>query len=119
MTEERLSLCGYTHSELTEMLDRMRYAAQAFYSLAQRAGLHQFLEITGFMNEYIKICERALAQDIDFATCTMPVWEVEAAYLGEKLGCMFHDSFAGQEPLVQAFCREAFGVKVTVEQRAG
>lgn len=119
MTEERLSPCGYTRVELTEMLGRMRHAANAFYALAQRAGFHQFLEITGFMNELIKLCEEALAGGIDFATCPIPMRDHHAAYLGEKLGCMFHDSFAGREPLVQAFCREAFGVKVTVEQRAG
>ena len=105
----------HTPEELATMLDQMQALSHGFYRTAQKIGYHEFLEITGFMNEMINICRRAAAQGIDFATGSLPPVEThEAAYIGEKVGCIFKHTFAGKPELVQAFCRSAFGVDVSV-----
>jgi len=42
-----------------EKLDAMAQASGAFYAAAIRIGNHPFIEFTGLMNEYIKICADA------------------------------------------------------------
>lgn len=103
----------YAPQELAEMLDGMQIASNEFYRLAQRAGFHEFLEFTGFMNEYIKSCQRMLANGINFVTDAPQLEIYEASYIGEKFGCIFQDSFFGRDILIRAFCRSAFGVHIT------
>jgi hypothetical protein len=95
-----------THSaeELAAMIKQMQQASNIFYSLASRIGNHAFVEFTGLLNEYIKLCEAALAQGIDFTACnihlgrSLPVEDYQAAYLAEKLACIYGPSF-NQEQL--------------------
>ncbi len=103
----------YSHEELGEMLDGMKIASAEFYRLAQRAGFHEFLEFTGFMNEYIKICERMHLKKINFVSDAPKLEIYEASYLGERFGCIFQDSFFGFDHLIRAFCRSAFGVHIS------
>ena len=74
------------------MLDAMETGAGLFYAHAQ-GGVkhHQWLEFTGFMREYIKICREALHQGIDFQEELPPLEGFHASYIAEKLECIFGD----------------------------
>lgn len=112
----------YTKEQLEEMLRKMQDASNMFYRCATQAGNHPFIEFTGFMNEYIKLCKEAMDSDVDFTQCSahsgqqlIPMQTYHANYLGEKFGCIFYTSFAENPELVAAFCREAFGVEITIK----
>lgn len=89
---------NYSKTELQGMIDKMQAASDAFYPAAAQTGHHAFIEFTGLMNEYIKICHRAHEQGIDFPSCSahsgqaLPMETYEAEYLGEKLGCIYGPS---------------------------
>jgi hypothetical protein len=90
----------YNEEERTEMLRKMKKASSVFYSMATQIGCHPFIEFTGLMNEYIKICEDAHQEGIDFTQTTrhqsgenkLPMKRHHVAYLGEKLGCIYGPS---------------------------
>lgn len=103
---------GYTKEEREAMLDMMRATSENFYFQAFRIGCHPFIEFCGLMNEYIKICARAHENGIDFPHASahsgiaVPMETYEAAYLGEKLGCIYGPSL--QDPAnLRAFMRAA------------
>lgn len=85
----------YSAAEREAMLVRMRAASSAFYADAVRIGCHPFIEFTGLMNEYIKCCEDAHRQGIDFASCNthsgqdLPMPGHSVGYINEKLECIF------------------------------
>lgn len=85
----------YNASERQAMLDKMRSASNLFYSQATQIGNHPFIEFTGLMNEYIKICQRAHEQGLDFTQCNkhagehLPMKSFEVDYINEKLECIF------------------------------
>lgn len=54
----------YTPEERKAILARMRTASNLFYSAAAAAGCHAFIEFTGLMNEFIKLCTEAEAQGL-------------------------------------------------------
>jgi len=99
----------HTREQLEQKIKEMKKASNAFYSLAVQIGNHPFIEFTGFMNEYIKLCQKALEEGIDFTQAnvhtgkSLPMEDYEAAYVGEKFGCIFAMSFAGREDLFDAF----------------
>ena len=76
-------------------LHRMHAASKAFYMAAVHTGCHPFIEFTGLMNEYIKVCERAHKEGLDFTNCNkhsghhLPMKSFEVAYVNEKLECIF------------------------------
>lgn len=81
------------------MLDGMQAASGAFYRDAARIGCHPFIEFTGLMNEYIKLCEAAHAQGQDFTETSihgsgqpLPMREHHRRYLKEKLECIYGHS---------------------------
>lgn len=87
---------NYTKAELQEMISKMQAAANAFYPAAANTGHHAFIEFTGLMNEYIKLCEEALRQGIDFTATTihgsgkaLPMQSYHRDYLQEKLQCIY------------------------------
>jgi len=88
MSEER-------RAELQEMIGKMQAVSNQFYSGAQLAGCHAFIEFTGIMNEYIKVCQHALDKGIDFSmanshnTTVLPMERYHLAYLGEKVNCIY------------------------------
>jgi len=107
----------HTPEERQQMLDGMKEVASAFYAAATRIGNHAFIEFTGFMNEYRKLCAEAHAQGHDFTKANVhngqALFAMEphhARYLGEKFGCIFETSFAGRWPLVEVFIETAFGL---------
>jgi hypothetical protein len=104
----------FTHSpeEREKMLKGMRVASNTLYRFAIAIGHHPFIEFCGLINEYIKICERAHAQNLDFTECSahsgkaLEMRSHEAAYLGEKLGCIYGPSL--QDPAnLKAFLQAA------------
>jgi hypothetical protein len=80
-----------------ESLDRMRAASKTLYNMAIRTDCHAFIEFTGLMNEYIKICEKNHAQGLDFRNSNahigksqqMQIQPYQVDYLNEKLHCIF------------------------------
>jgi hypothetical protein len=73
----------------------MRATSNAFYAGAVRTGNHAFIEFCGLMNEYIDICETALAAGQDFTMASihsgsaLPIQSFQASYLLEKLQCIY------------------------------
>ena len=103
---------GYTEEEREAMLLGMRAASGVFYAQAFRIGCHPFIEFCGLMNEYIQMCERAHKGGLDFphasahSGISIPMATHEAAYLGEKLGCIYGPAL--QDPAnLRAFLRAA------------
>lgn len=88
------------HAELKLVLVRMREVSDRFYAGAVRTGCHPFIEFTGLINEYIKVCEGALEAGIDFTQANthtglaLPVREHHAVYLAEKFDCIFGPTLA-------------------------
>jgi hypothetical protein len=76
-------------------LQQMNNVVDVFYHSATRIGNHPFIEFAGIMQAYIKSCERAHAQGIDFSECNrhagnpLPMESYEVDYLNEKLNCIF------------------------------
>ncbi len=100
----------YSSAERSEMLAKMREASNQFYTAAVQTGCHSFIEFTGLMNEFINLCEAANVAGNDFTQSnvhlqgvTLPMREHHAAYLGEKLGCIFASSFAKNPELFRIF----------------
>jgi hypothetical protein len=98
---------GYTDDELKDMIAKMRDVSSRFYPAAAATGVHAFIEFTGLMNEFIKICEQSLAAEVDFATSnthsgkSLVVHPYNAAYIVEKLDCIF-GPFINANPAVKA-----------------
>lgn len=88
MTDER-------KAELKDSIRIMHDASHMFYRLAIHAGCHAFIELTGLINEYIRICEDALEKGIDFTAANvhtgyhLPILPYRADYLTEKLQCIY------------------------------
>lgn len=76
-------------AENAETLKQMKNIAHLFYCAATGLSSHKFIEFTGFLNEYIKACERAHSQGVDFITETIPFKTHEMAYIAEKFDCIF------------------------------
>lgn len=84
-----------THPEREIALKKMKDASDKFYAEAIRINNHPFLEFTGLLNEYIKACEQAHQENIDFSECNthsqnhLPLEEHQVQYINEKLECIF------------------------------
>lgn len=84
-----------SHTERIRALDQMKQASSAFYMMATRIGNHPFIEFTGLMNEYIKACQQAHDDGIDFSECNahsgveLPLKDYHLRYLQEKLECIY------------------------------
>lgn len=102
--------------ELEVMLAKMHEASDTFYGLAQRTRCHPFIEFTGLMNEYIKVCRSSLGRGIDFAEANthnglaLHMEQYEAAYLAEKFECIFGPTMRAH-PKVHATFARAIGLK--------
>jgi len=95
-----------------------------FYQNAVRIGNHAFIEFTGFMNEYIKLCEQSQKCGEDFTEANvhigkpLTVFGYNAAYIGEKFGCIFESSFNQLENIGE-FCQKAFGLVAELREEEG
>lgn len=90
-----MTMQTYSREELRAMIDKMHAASNAFYGAAIEIGNHAFVEFTGLLNEYITLCEKALANGQDFAVAnthsgeSLPMQPHHVMYLGEKLNCIY------------------------------
>jgi len=105
-TEEARALLGGSRKELPdslpqtpeEILEAMKAVSHNYYREAIATNCHTFIEFTGLMNEYIKICERNLKQrGVDFTKTSvhnpgqpkLQIEDWELAYINDKLRCIF------------------------------
>lgn len=105
-TAEAVALLGGARKELPaslpqtpeEILEAMKAASNNYYREAIATNCHTFIEFTGLINEYIKICERNLKQrGVDFTKTsihcpgepTLQIEDWELKYINDKLGCIF------------------------------
>lgn len=100
---------------LRKVICDMNAVASIFYGLAARTNCHTFIEFTGFMTEYIKLCEDTLDAGYDFTAITAhsdtpspaPFPEFRAEYLGEKFGCIFLPWFKAHPEMFPIFLEKA------------
>lgn len=110
----------HTQEELQKMIAGMEVVSDLFYRGAVQVGNHGFIEFAGFMNEYIKMCRQSLVEGGDFTEANTHVGkplvmhDFNAAYLGEKFGCIFGTSFDNPSTIA-SFCSVAFGPKPKTE----
>lgn len=99
-----------------ESLEKMQAASNQFYSAAIRTNCHTFIEFTGLLNEFIKICGENLAQGRDFTQISahsseepLKIQEHQIQYMNEKLHCIF------QGAIVMEVKRDAYSVTDSTE----
>lgn len=84
-----------TNEQRRLALQKMRATVNEFYHRATSIGVHPFIEFAGVMGEYVKLCEEAHVQGIDFSNCNthsghgLPFAPHNIAYINEKLECIF------------------------------
>lgn len=105
---------GITREQAEAALVQMNRTSNAFYVGAVKSGVHAFIEFTGLMNEYIKICEEMTAE-YDFSWHVANIHSQDdylkfqphhAAYLAEKLDCIYGKSLRSSEAIQRAFAGE-------------
>jgi hypothetical protein len=78
-----------------ESLALMWKVADDFYIRAAATDCHAYLEFTGLLREYCKVCEENLARGIDFRELNghrsqrMELQPYQIDYFNEKLNCIF------------------------------
>jgi hypothetical protein len=97
----------WSAEERAALIKQMTHAKDVFYGLAARAGHHQFLEFAGLMHEYIKLCAEAHEAGHDFYS--LPMQEHHAAYIGQKLECVYGPTIAHDPALTAAFLSAFLG----------
>lgn len=112
----------YNKEEREKALRQMQAASDAFYRSAVATHCHPFIEFAGFMNEYIKLCQQASDAGIDFMMANqhtgaaLPIAEFNAAYIGEKMGCIYGPSFRDPD-IFRAFVAALdLPFKVTIQE---
>lgn len=102
---------GYTREQLTKMVEDMQKVSNNFYGEAVKIGNHSFIEFAGLMNEYINMCAETLARDGDFTRANthtgigLVMMDYQAAYLAEKLNCIYGPTLAGDPKLAEEFVK--------------
>ena len=95
--------------ELEEQLVRMEHLRQKFYLMAVMIGVHGFIEFAGLMGDYINCCHDTLRAGQDFTECNvhggvpLMMQDYQAAYLGEKFGCIYGPALNAEPALRDAF----------------
>lgn len=101
--EEAVSLLGGSEQQVPEspqtpeeILEAMKAVASNYYRQAIATNCHAFIEFTGLMNEYIKVCEQNLAAGRDFTQINAHTSEQpmdfeyhNIQYINSKLECIF------------------------------
>lgn len=90
-----------TIEDAKKALEKMHKASLDFYSAAVRTNCHAFIEFTGLMNEYIKVCSKMTAVgDTSWMMANthsgvpLDMAEHELNYLAEKLDCIYDPTMA-------------------------
>ena len=100
----------------------MKAASKNYYREAIATNCHTFIEFTGLINEYIKVCEENLKVGIDFTQTSghrpeepaLKIQPHQLHYINDKLGCIFPnlqvvkvEKGAGVEDFVEDYSGEA------------
>lgn len=107
--DEKIGDAGYTRGELQEIIKKMEAVRVVFYAGAFEARCHPFIEFCGLMGEFIKICQNAIDAGVDFPMAnthtgkSLPMTEYNAAYLVEKLDCIFGPSIRADPEVKRIF----------------
>ncbi len=105
---------AYTPDQRARRLKQMEQIAGGFYSAAARCGVHAFLEFCGLMTEYIKVCTAAHNEGQDYTAANthsgvgLPFEDYNAAYLAEKLNCIYGMAFLQNKKVRDAFIKKLF-----------
>ena len=81
----------YTREEQEKMIRVMKEISTRFYCDAAATGNFQFVQFTGLINEFVKICEETMKAGIDFNECTgafgreLVIQPYNIEYIREKL----------------------------------
>lgn len=103
-----------TPEERQQAIDWMKKVSSTFYSLATQGRAHAFIEFCGLMNEFIQMCERAHAAGQDFTQANthtgqaLPMQTYNAAYLAEKLNCIYGPALLNDPDIREAFIAGLF-----------
>ncbi len=110
----RTDVLHHTKVELQEMLAKMAAVSSAFYGPAAMTGVHAFIEFCGLMKEFEVICHAACEAGIDFTQANthtnvpLPVMPCHAAYLAEKLNCIYGPALLSDERVRKTFINVLF-----------
>jgi hypothetical protein len=74
----------YTPEERERMLAAMETARDQFYASAVRIGVHTYVEMAGFMGEFIKMCRDMHAEGVDFGTTPLRAKPHQLAYIAAR-----------------------------------
>ena len=117
----RLDVEERPDEELKEMLAEMQAVSDAFYGPAVATGVHAFIEFTGLMNGFIGMCRSARDEGIDFTMANthtgkaLAVAVHHAAYLAEKLACIYGPALLSDKRVRDAFIGVLFGGAYTLQ----
>lgn len=95
--------------ELEGIISTMSEIVSRFYFSAVGVRNHPFIEWTGILNEYIRMCEQALFEGVDFTACHihasggLPVSPMNTDYIAEKVICIFGNSVRNNRELFEDF----------------
>ncbi len=108
---------AYSKEERALMLKRIGELVELFYPAAVNTGCHAFIEFTGLLNEFLRICADAEARgETAWADANvhsgrhLPLPAFRHAYLSEKLECIY-----GAELFKNPVREEAFAVAQTAD----
>ena len=95
-------------TEEQEAIKQMSMLSARFYVAAQQTNVHAFIEFTGLMNEYIKICTRTpgFMHSNTHSETPLRMESFEAAYLAEKLDCIYGPTLRSSPELMKALLPE-------------
>lgn len=100
--------------ELLDCVAHMGRVRDTFYWQAIQTGCHPFIEFCGFMGEYVKVCEEAAREGIDFRQANthtgeaLPMKPWQAQYLAEKFDCIFGPSIRADAQVAKIFKEAIF-----------
>ena len=84
----------YSPEEREDILTAMEIARDQFYAAATRIGIHPYVEMAGFMGEFIKMCRDMHEEGVDFGTSALRAKPHQLAYIAEKFDCIFGEALA-------------------------
>lgn len=111
----------YTEEELKEMVRKMQRVTSDLYPKLCATGCHTFIEFCGLMNEFIKVCEQAAQDGIQFPLANehsgivLPVATYNLMYIAEKLRCIFGPTIDANIEAKKVFARELLGIEWSPE----
>lgn len=96
-----------------ELLQRMAQASErtywSFFTADFGSTCHAFIEFNGLLSKFVQLCGRAHEQGVDFTMANthsgtaLPMKAHDAAYIGEKLDCIFGPALRANPKAMAAF----------------